>query len=220
MRVESSIKNLKYSYILKATSMLLHLVTRVVFIKYLSVELLGANGLFSNIIGILSFADLGIGAAITFSLYKPLEQQDHEKIKTLIHLYRVCYSIAGTCILVVGLCLIPFLPSLTNHSTLPNLNLIYVMFLLVTVVSYYAADKQSLLIADQKQYMVSLISLGFEVRTVHPADCSHCTDQKLHPVSRHSAALPGGNEYHAAAECSEVLSLSERRKYSEAWGRG
>ena len=162
MRVENTIKNLKYSYILKAISMLLHLITRAVFIKFLSVELLGANGLFSNIIGILSFADLGIGSAITFSLYKPLEQGDSERIKTLVHLYKKCYTIAGFFILIMGLCLIPLLPSLTNHSTLPNINEIYCLFLLVTVVSYFTADKQSLLIADQKQYVVSKISIYFE----------------------------------------------------------
>lgn len=159
MRIENSLRNLKYNYVLKIVSMLLHLITRVVFIMYLNVELLGANSLFSNIIGILSFAELGIGSAISFSLYKPLEQDDHEKIKTLIYLYKKCYFVIGIIILVAGICLIPFLPVLTNYSTIENLSEIYILYLLITVVSYFVADKQSLLIADQKQFIVSQISL-------------------------------------------------------------
>ena len=155
MRVEKTIKNLVYGYVFKIISLLLNFIVRIVFIKFLAIEYLGASGLFSNILGVLSFAELGIGSAITFCLYKPLEENDKEKIRTLITLFKWCYRIIALIVVVAGLCCVPFLDVLTSHSTLPNLTLIYILYLLDTVISYFGADKQSLLMADQKRYLVT-----------------------------------------------------------------
>ena len=155
MRVEKTIKNLVYSYVFKVISLLLNFVVRIVFVKFLAVEYLGASGLFSNILTVLSFAELGIGSAITFCLYKPLEENNQDKLKTLINLFKKCYLIIAMVVAFTGLCCIPFLDVLTNHSELPNLKLIYILYLSDTVISYFGADKQSLLIADQKRYLVT-----------------------------------------------------------------
>lgn len=155
MRVEKTIKNLVYGYVFKIISLLLNFIVRIVFIKFLAIEYLGASGLFSNILGVLSFAELGIGSAITFCLYKPLEENDKEKIRTLITLFKWCYRIIALIVVVTGLCCVPFLDVLTSHSTLPSLTLIYILYLLDTVISYFGADKQSLLMADQKRYLVT-----------------------------------------------------------------
>ena len=155
MRVEKTIKNLVYSYVFKVISLLLNFVVRIVFVKFLAVEYLGASGLFSNILSVLSFAELGIGSAITFCLYKPLEEKDQDKIRTLIDLFKRCYLVIALVVIIAGLCCVPFLDVLTNHSTLPNLTLIYILYLSDTVISYFGADKQSLLMADQKRYLVT-----------------------------------------------------------------
>lgn len=163
MRIENTIRNMKYGYIFNFVSILLNFITRAIFIKYLTAEFLGASGLFSNILTILSFADLGIGTAITYSLYKPLANQDTETIKGLVRLFGKCYTIIAVVVLFVGMGCIPFLPILTNHSTLPNLNLIYFLYLLSTVFSYLFADKKSLLFADQKDYIISKTNTLFQI---------------------------------------------------------
>ena len=155
MRIFNSIKNIFYSYLSMIPQMFLNFILRYFFIKYLGEEYLGANGLFSNILTILSFAELGIGSAITFSLYKPLAEKDEEKISSLVYLYKKCYFVIAIVVLLGGLCFIPFLPVVTNGSTLPKLKLIYILTLLNTVISYLNADKQSLITADQKRYIVS-----------------------------------------------------------------
>lgn len=155
MRLENTVKNLFYGYISKGINILLNFIVRIIFLKYIAIEYLGASGLFSNIFGVLSFAELGIGEAITFCLYKPLLEDDHEKIKTLINFFKKCYFVVSTLVIVGGVVCIPFLGKLTNNSQLPNLILIYVMYLFDTVVTYYGAAKQSLLTADQMRYIVS-----------------------------------------------------------------
>lgn len=154
-RVLNTINNIRYSLFSSIPVLLLSFVSRYVFLLYLSEELLGANSLFANILTVLSFADLGIGEAIVFSLYKPLANNDHAKINALLRLYKKFYLLISVIILILGLGVIPFLPVLTNYSTLPNLSLIYVLYLLSTVLSYLYADKQSFLMADQKKYVVT-----------------------------------------------------------------
>lgn len=154
-RVSHTINNISYSLLSAVPALLLSFVARYFFTKYLSEDYLGANGLFTNILTLLSFAELGIGDAIVFSLYKPLANDDHNKINALLKLYKKCYLWISIVIAVAGLSLIPFLPVLTNHSTLPNLALIYVLYLATTVISYFYADCQSFLMADQKKYIVT-----------------------------------------------------------------
>ncbi|MCI5773541.1 MAG: hypothetical protein MR210_03160 [Erysipelotrichaceae bacterium] len=162
-RIQKTFKNVSYSVTLSMIVMLAKFLARYVFIRYLSYEYLGSAGLFSNILTLLSFAELGIGNAIVFSLYKPLAQNDHEKIKTLVNLYKKSYLIIAVIVGVAGLCAIPLLPILTNHSTLDNLVLIYCMYLFDTMVSYVTADKQSLLIADQKRFVLSSYQSFFNI---------------------------------------------------------
>ena len=154
MRTNTAIKNLSFSLFFTIPVMLIKFVTRYVFVRCLSFEYLGASGLFTNILTVLSFAELGIGNAIVFSLYKPLAENDHEKIKSLIHLYKTSYLVIAIIVAIGGLCAIPFLPILTNNAELDNLVLIYILYLADTVITYLTADKQSLLLADQKRYIV------------------------------------------------------------------
>ena len=160
-RVNATIKNVLFSYISVIPSTLLNIVTRYFFIRYLSVEYLGASGLFTSIFAILSFADLGIGEAITFKLYKPLAENDTKKISQLMHFYKFFYQILIVFVFLAGLCFIPFLPELTNHSTLNNLVLIYVMYLINTTLGYFNADKKSFLIANQQSWINNIIQNVF-----------------------------------------------------------
>lgn len=138
----------------------LNFIVRTSFIKILGAEYLGVNGLFTNILTILSFAELGIGNAIIFSMYKPLMIQDEKKLASLMLLYKKAYTIIGSIIAVAGLCVIPFLKFLIKDvpDISEKISLLYLLFLLNTVLSYFFVYKKNILIADQKSYVTMLIN--------------------------------------------------------------
>lgn len=137
--------------------MLVGFVTRYFFIKYLGVELLGLNGLFTNILMMLSLAELGIGPALIYSLYKPLALKDDETTLSLMAFYRKVYYIIGLVIALLGILLLPFLHlMLKNNQHIDHVYVYYLLFLLNTVVSYFYTFKRSIIIADQNNYVVTL----------------------------------------------------------------
>lgn len=94
--------------------------------------------LFSSILSVLSFSELGIGAAITYELYKPIADKDSEKIRSLMLFYKKAYFFIGSFILLAGLVLLPFLPYLMKETTgLVNVRVIYVLFLVNNAASYW-----------------------------------------------------------------------------------
>lgn len=162
-RVENTIKNSTSVIVVQILSTIMGLVARTFFIHYLSAEYLGVNGLFSNILTMLSLAEMGIGAAITFSMYKPIAHNDERKIAQLLNLYKKTYRVIGAVIFVIGLCIIPFLGIIIKEKPdIDHLTLIYVMFLSNTAASYLFAYKKSLLTADQLQRIVQFFALGFQ----------------------------------------------------------
>lgn len=137
---------------------LLSFATRTVFIHFLTAEYLGVNGLFSNILTILSLAEIGAGGAYVSLLYRPLANHDTEQISSIMAAFQKIYFIVGFTVGVVGVCLIPFLNFFTPGSTIPNITLIYLLFLCNSVVTYFYADKKALIGADQKSYLVTAYS--------------------------------------------------------------
>lgn len=142
----------------------LQFVCRTIFISLLGATYLGVNGLFSNILSMLSLAELGIGPAIVFSMYKPIAERDEIHIAKLMNFYKSSYRIVAAIVLLIGLGLTPFLEFFINDSTgIADLQLIYVLIVLNTVVSYLYAYKGSMLNADQKAYAVVIIRNIFSV---------------------------------------------------------
>ena len=108
-RTSNTIRNIKFAIIGQILGILIGFVSRKVFVVFLSIEYLGLNGLFSNMLSMLALAELGVGGAIVYSLYKPIAQGDTETIKSLMRLYKNIYTYVGIFILVVGCSLAPFL---------------------------------------------------------------------------------------------------------------
>lgn len=158
-RIKSSVKNVGIGSALQIFALLLSFITRSIFLKLLGIEYLSVDGLFGNILTILNFTELGIGGAIMYSLYKPIAENDYEKIGALMNLFRQAYRYIACTILVLGLCVIPFLTSIIKDvpQVQESLSLLYVLFLLNTVCTYIYGYKKSLLIADQKNYVVLII---------------------------------------------------------------
>lgn len=131
---------------------------RSVFIYQLGEAYLGVSGLFQNVLGLLSLAELGIGSAITYYLYKPAAFGDRERVKSLMHLYKFCYNAIGGVILFVGLLLMPFLRYLVNmDAELPiNLYLVYYLYVVDTAITYLLyAYKIAIFTAYQQMYKVA-----------------------------------------------------------------
>lgn len=155
-RKENSIKNAKAILRLDVIYILTNFITRTIFIKVLSVEYLGLTGLFSNILSYLSLAELGVGTAITFSLFKPIAENATQKVKALMDLYRKIYRFIGIFIFVVGLSVIPFLPYIIkDYGAVENINILFIIYLLDSVSTYFFGYIQTLVYADQKKYYLN-----------------------------------------------------------------
>lgn len=143
---------------------ILMFVCRTYFIKLLGATYLGVNGLFSNILSMLSLAELGIGPAIVFSMYKPIAENDEVHIAKLMNFYKDAYRIVGITVALVGAALVPFLDVLIKDTSgVENLRLIFALILSNTVISYFYAYKGSMLNADQKGYVTVIIRNIFSV---------------------------------------------------------
>ena len=133
-------------------------IARTVFISVLSSTYLGVNGLFSNVLTILSFAELGIGQAIIFSLYKPIADKDEDKICSIMKLYSKVYRVLSVIVLVLGLAFIPVLPYIIKDiDTIPDIYTIYVMYVINSSVSYLFAYRGTFVTACQKNHVINTV---------------------------------------------------------------
>lgn len=156
-RLQNSLLNLVSGFAYRILIMLTAFVVRTVFIHNLNEDYLGINGLYSGVLSMLSLAELGFSTAMVYSMYKPLAEKDYHKLQQLAKLYRKAYQIIGTVILVLGLCLVPFLDYLIkNKPDIEGLTFYYLLFLGNSVLSYwFFAYRNSILQADQRAYVVS-----------------------------------------------------------------
>lgn len=158
-RTANSIKNVGVGTFLQLFALILSFITRSIFVKLLGIEYLSVDGLFSNILTLLNFTELGIGSAIIFSLYKPIAEQDYTKIGALMNLFRTAYRYIAITILGIGILIIPLLDIIITDvpEVKESMTLLYSFFLINSVCSYVYGYKKSLLIADQKNYIVLTI---------------------------------------------------------------
>lgn len=159
-RTKNAGKNAASAVANKLIILLLSFINRRIFIRYIGVEYLGINGLFSNILTLLSMADLGLGTAMNVSLYKPIADGDTEKLAELLNYFRRVYYYIAAGVAAVGLALTPFLGYIVNmDSDIPYLQLYYIIFVLKNVVSYLFVYKSSIVKADQKMYLVNRVQV-------------------------------------------------------------
>lgn len=164
-RTANSIKNILSGFLGQFITIILGFINRTVFINCLATEYLGVNGLFTNILSMLSLAELGIGTAIIYALYKPLADKDEKQISKLMNFYSKAYISIGIVIFILGIALMPFLHLIVRNepNIVESIYVIYFIFLFNTAISYFFSYKSSLIIADQKNYIVSLIGYGVNI---------------------------------------------------------
>lgn len=153
-RTEKSIRNLIFAWGGQGVGLLLSMISRAVFVRFLAVEYLGLTGLFSNILTMLSLVELGIGPAMTYSLYKPLAENNKEKIKSLMRLYKLLYRFVGIAVFVLGIIMLPFYRFfIKDVPNITHLDLIFFLYVANTGVSYFYSYRRALIDADQNRYI-------------------------------------------------------------------
>lgn len=162
-RVDKSKKNIFFGLMQQGVTLILTFVTRTIFIKYLSIDLLGVNSLFANILTVLSLADLGFGTAILYSMYKPLADNDQEKLSALMNFFKKIYICIATIVFLVGICLLPFLHFIIKEDNIEHIELYYCLFLADSIISYLLAYKVNIINADQKSYIIKKYTLYFNI---------------------------------------------------------
>lgn len=161
-RTDNTVKNVTFSMLSECMLAVLKFVSRYVFVQILGKEYLGLESLFTDILTVLSLAELGFSVSITYSLYKPVADGDTETIKSLIRLYRRVYRLVGVSVLTAGAALTPFLDFFVKKmpEDIPHIPLIYLLNVLGTGVSYFFSYKSTLLFVYQKKYIDTMIRAG------------------------------------------------------------
>ena len=161
-RTKNSVYNILSNVLVYFEKYVLTFIVRTIFIKILGATYLGVNGLLSNVLSMLSLAELGIGTAISFNLYKPLAQNDSKTISSLMTFYKKAYNIIGVIVASVGMMVFACLNFIIKDAdSIPHLKIIYILFLINTVSTYYTSYKEILIIADQKYYKLTKINVVY-----------------------------------------------------------
>lgn len=175
-RTQNSIRNMTTSMGGQLLNTLLQFVVRTIFIQTLGKSYLGINGLFSNILTMLSLTELGLDTAINFKLYKPLAEKDEKRVRVLMKFYKDAYRLVAIAVTVLGLCVIPLLPKLIkDYDSLEGLGInatvIFLLYLMQSVSSYmFFASRSAIIKADQKMYKINVagyfVNLGKSVTEI------------------------------------------------------
>lgn len=161
-RMKKSMKNVSIAFSSHIVYIVLSFVVRTIFIKQMGNDYLSLQGLFTNIVLLLSFAELGIGTAIIYNLYKPLVDKNHEEIASLLMFYKSSYRYIRIAIVLISALVMFFLRFfIKGIDEGINYYPLYILFVFNTYFSYVFSYKKTLLIADEKNYIVILIDKGF-----------------------------------------------------------
>ncbi len=163
-RTKMSQRNFVFSIVGRLVGMITSFVGRGVFVRTLSTEYLGLGGFFGNIFSVVSLCELGLGAAISQSLYKPLARQDECAVSGIVTYFsKVCRVIAAVTT-VVSICIMPFLGRLVKTELdMPVIMTAFMLFTLHSAVSYLLSPKCMLVVCDQRMYVVTLVRSIFGV---------------------------------------------------------
>lgn len=161
-RTQNAKRNIFFGVLNRMITQLLPFCIRTVIIYTLGEHYLGVSGLFTSVLQVLNLSELGFGSAMVYSMYRPIAEEDTDKICALLNLYKKVYRIIGMAVFVFGFSVLPFIPRLVKAGYPEDINLyiIYVIYLFNTAISYLLyAYKGSLLSAHQRNDIENIISL-------------------------------------------------------------
>ncbi len=159
-RSKNTSRNIVFAFSNKIVALLLPFISRTIMLYLLGEEYVGVGSLFTSILSFLNLTELGLGSAIVYSMYKPIEENDREKICAFLAYYRNLYRWIGGVMLIIGTVLLPVVPYLIKGEPPAGVNvyILFYLYLIDSVISYFFAGyKQSLLVAHQRSDIKSKI---------------------------------------------------------------
>ena len=164
-RTEYVTINMGANMAMQTVSSLMKMILRFVFIRTLGAQYTGASTVFADVLSMLSLAELGIGSAISFALYKPLKAGDNQRIAALMDFYKKAYRVVAGFVVLVGVILLPFLPYIIKDvpDITENISLVFILFIIDSACSYLLVYKSTLFSAGQKRYVISTTSIAFSI---------------------------------------------------------
>lgn len=163
-RTKHSLKNISISIFSQVIIILLGFLSRKVFLDSLGTEYLGINGLLTNILSSMVLIESGIGISIVYNLYKPLAEDDKDKIVALVQLYKKAYLVLALIMGTLSLILYQFLGKIIQgDNSVKGLGFVYFLFVAKSIVSYLYAYKWALINADQRGYILAKNNLVFQI---------------------------------------------------------
>ena len=163
-RTENSIKNLLSAVIFQIINILIKFLVRTIFIYTLGKEYLGISGVFSNILTVLSLAELGFGTSIIYCMYEPIQKKNHTRLIQMVCFFKRIYFTVGSFIGIVGCLLLPFLDYIIKD--VPNIkyiHLFYMLHLIDAVSTYFFAHYRAVLSAAQLERLNSKNNLWISI---------------------------------------------------------
>ena len=156
-RVKKTFLNARVNLIFYFLNLVLSFFSRKIFLDSLGADFIGLTGTLYNLLGFLNIVELGIGTAVGYVLYKPLYDKDQSQINEIISVFGFLYRCVGGIILVAGVILSLFLPLIFPDITIemPVVYAAYYSFLASSLIGYFINYKQTLLSADQRNYVVT-----------------------------------------------------------------
>lgn len=158
-RVQNTTVNIIFGFGAQICILIFSLINRAVFVRCFNPSYLGINGLYGNILALLSLTEFGIGNVMVYSLYKPVADKDYNRINALLNFYKKVYIYIAGIVLIIGVLFIPFLRHIVKSDlSFKEMVLYYILYLLSSVASYIGAYRSALLNAEQKAYIIKIIS--------------------------------------------------------------
>ena len=157
-RTQMTKLNAKASVLNRIVTLICNFTCRSVFIKKLGTEYLGVGGMFGNVFSVLSLCELGFGEAASQTMYKPLAENDMATVRSIVRYFSKVYKYIALITLAASFTVMPFLsgifPDIVNIS---NYRAVYLLFVFHQTLSYIYAPKRSLVMCDQRMYVVSFV---------------------------------------------------------------
>lgn len=159
MKKKSLFLNILSGFIYIVIPSLLNFVSRAILINRLGIENIGLISFANNFVALLSFAELGIGNAVTFALYRPIVEKNKEQITAILRFFAKCQLVIAFVVFTMGMLCTPLVNSSAINSNLDTayIRIVLVLYTLDSTLSYVFASRKNLLIADTKEYIIKII---------------------------------------------------------------
>lgn len=135
------------------------LVKSFYFIANLGTSLNGLYSLYSNIMVYLTLIDGGLSSAIMYRLYKPISENNYERISSVLSGSKRIFQVIGCTVFVAGIGLSFFIPFFINDNPYDSFYLqsTFMLYLFSSVISYFTVVNKTIFEAYQRKYVTNTI---------------------------------------------------------------